>query len=126
MMKYTSLQVIFFPFFLPSFFHLSFYSYYLSSWFTSSSIFSFLFYLLRSSFLFSNFSSLYHTHPLLFFSFYFFFTVLAPLNLTAAQTAISNGMGNEAKIDNAIQTIMRLVGYATFQSIHSFFFITLQ
>lgn len=60
----------------------------------------------------------------IFFSFlisfsFFIFSISAPLNLTAAQTAISNGMGNEAKIDNAIQTIMRLVSH---NSSHCFIF----
>ena len=41
-------------------------------------------------------------------NFYFYFCP-APLNLTAAQSATAAGMGNEAKIDNAIQTIMRYV-----------------
>ena len=35
------------------------------------------------------------------------FPPTAPLNLTAAQSATAAGMGNEEKIDNAIQTIMR-------------------
>ena len=39
------------------------------------------------------------------------FLCSAPLNLTAAQTAMSNGMGSEEKIDNAIQTIMRSVSH---------------
>ena len=72
--------------------------------------YSFLLFLTLLLYIFlSFFLDFFNIFSLLNFSLVFSFFYVVPLNLTAAQTAMSNGMGTEEKIDNAIQTIMRFV-----------------